>query len=170
LAVNVKHKDAALKPGYSWRDLAEYRGVIHVPYNVSTMSLFEQYTSNIPLLIPSISFMRKLHKEHYKGGVLSQLSFNQVLGLPPGSAIPVSGPDPNNYNDTDIMMDWIRLADYFDDENMPYIIHFESFDHLRAIIDDLDVISVSGSMRNYNVLRKKRATASWQAILQELHF
>jgi hypothetical protein len=168
LRANIKDKDVVLKPGYRWCDLAAYRGVIHVPYNASTMSIFEQYTSNIPLFIPSISFISKLHKEYYTEGVLSQLSFNQVAGLSPGSAIPVSGLDPNNYSDTDAIMEWMRLADYYDNNNMPYIIYFESFDHLKAIIGDVDVIGVSESMRNHNLRRKKQITESWQAILREL--
>ena len=55
--VNVVDKDAALERGYKWQEVADYKGVIHIPYNASTMSLFEQYASNIPLFFPTLEFL-----------------------------------------------------------------------------------------------------------------
>ena len=41
-----------LPHGYRWQELYDFQGVIHMPYNVSTMSLFEQYSANVPLFFP----------------------------------------------------------------------------------------------------------------------
>lgn len=42
---------------YKWEDLYEYQNIVHLPYNVSTMSIFEQHSANIPLIFPSIDFI-----------------------------------------------------------------------------------------------------------------
>ena len=39
----------------SWEHLYSYRGIIHIPYNISTMSIFEQKAAGIPLFFPNKS-------------------------------------------------------------------------------------------------------------------
>lgn len=39
---------------YKWSDLYSSKGIIHFPYNVSTMSIFEQYQAKVPLYFPSL--------------------------------------------------------------------------------------------------------------------
>lgn len=34
---------------YEWQDIYDYKGIIHIPYQVSTMSVLEQYAANVPL-------------------------------------------------------------------------------------------------------------------------
>ena len=38
---------------FTWDELSSYKAVIHVPYEISTMSLYEQYTAGIPLIVPT---------------------------------------------------------------------------------------------------------------------
>jgi hypothetical protein len=154
--------------GRRWQDLADYRGIVHVPYNASVMSLFEQYTANIPLFMPSLWFLRKLHERHFREGVLSQLSYNQVDGLPPGSAVSADERDPNDYADTDVMMEWVKLADFYDPENMPHILHFDSFEHLRELLASSSLEAVSHRMRAHNATRRAAIIASWRATLANL--
>lgn len=45
---------------YTWEDLYSYSGIIHFPYNVSTMSIFEQYQAGVPLCLPSLEFSLEL--------------------------------------------------------------------------------------------------------------
>ena len=40
----------------SWNDLYSYKALVHVPYEISTMSIFEQYSAGIPLFFPSRKF------------------------------------------------------------------------------------------------------------------
>jgi len=42
---------------YKYSDLAAHAGIIYVPYQVSVMSLFEQYRMNIPLFFPSLELL-----------------------------------------------------------------------------------------------------------------
>lgn len=157
-----------LRRGPSWQDLADFRGIVSVPYNASVMSLFEQYTANVPHFMPSRRYLGTLHRQHLREGVLSQLSYNQVEGLPPGSAIPVDGMDPNDYTNTDVMMEWMKLADFFDPEQMPHIVQFESFDHLRELLASTDLEAVSHRMRLHNKSRRDAIVASWRETLARL--
>jgi len=45
--------------GYKWDELTKFKGIIHFPYEISTMSLFEQFTAGIPLFFPSKEYMIK---------------------------------------------------------------------------------------------------------------
>lgn len=45
---------------YTWSDLYSYDSIIHLPYNVSTMSIFEQYQAGVPLNFPSMDFALRL--------------------------------------------------------------------------------------------------------------
>jgi hypothetical protein len=157
-----------LRRGPSWQDFADHRGVIHVPYNASIMQLFELYSAGVPLFMPSFQFLGALHRRHAREGVLSQLSYNQVEGRPPGSAIPADARDPNNYVDTDLVMEWTRLADFYDPENMPHIVQFDSFDHLRELLEITPLAAVSERMRAHQATRRAAAISSWRKAIERL--
>ena len=48
---------------YEFPDLAQYKGIIHMPYDVSAMALFEQYSAGIPLFFPEKEFYKKCVQE-----------------------------------------------------------------------------------------------------------
>lgn len=37
---------------YKWETLYSFLAIIHIPYEISTMSIFEQYSANVPLFFP----------------------------------------------------------------------------------------------------------------------
>ena len=41
---------------HSYQNYFDFKGIIHIPYQISTMSIFEQYTANVPLFFPRKSF------------------------------------------------------------------------------------------------------------------
>jgi hypothetical protein len=159
-------KQLLLRPGYSWQELADYKGVVHVPYNVSTMSIFEQYTSNIPLFFPSKQFLFSLKKDFPNKGILSETSWNQVHGLPPVSTLFCGIEDPNNYLNLPSMMKWVDLSDFYDIDNMPYIHYFNSWGELRELLKDTDLEETSLNMKSHNKKRKKIVYDAWSHILE----
>jgi hypothetical protein len=161
-------KSRALPRGYGWQQLADYKGVVHIPYNISTMSIFEQYTANIPLFFPSWKFLYTLRETFAANGVLSETSWNQVHRLLPRSTIFPGLDDPNNFTNTVGMMNWARLADFYDEENMPHIQYFDSFEHLEELLQTVDTVKISKAMREYNHKRKKRIYDAWTRILERL--
>ncbi|CAF4235264.1 unnamed protein product, partial [Adineta steineri] len=60
VSINVKYLREVYKH-YSYRHLVQHPAIIYVPYQVSTMSLFEQYRMNIPLFFPSLDLLTEWH-------------------------------------------------------------------------------------------------------------
>ena len=54
--------DAALLKGTlrSWDEIYQRKGIVHFPYEMSTMSIFEQYSAGVPLLVPSQRLLNEL--------------------------------------------------------------------------------------------------------------
>jgi hypothetical protein len=143
---------------YRWQELYDYRGIVHLPYQISTMSICEQYTAGVPLFFPSQSFLLELHRER-PDRVLSELSFFQINGRPcPNDTL-------NRIDDPAVLRHWISLADYYDTDNMRFVQHFDSFDHLAHVLDTVDVAAQSEQMRAFNRTRRERITAAWATVL-----
>lgn len=158
-----------LRRGYRWQELADFKGIVHVPYNASVMSIFEQYAANIPLFFPSYWFLKTLRESFYAQGVMSELSFNQVWGLPPGSAIACDpATDPNRFDNNEIMMDWAKYADFYDAENMPHLQYFDSFPHLEQLLNTVDLAQVSARMRAFNAGKHEKILNAWAAVCQQV--
>ena len=167
-------KDKEFKFGYSWQELADYKGIIHIPYNVSTMSIFEQYTANIPLFFPTWEFLTFLCKNHNHQGVMSETSWSQIRGLPPYSIVFAGLDDPNQYDNIPKMMEWYRLSDFYDKEEMPHIQYFESFEHLNILLKSVDLEEITRKMKKHNKHRKEKVYNLWcqklKAIEQITHY
>ena len=164
---NLISKEEAFKSGYSWQDLYDYRGIVHIPYNASTMSIFEQYTANVPLFFPSWEFLGKLREEVKGTGVLSETSWNQVHGLNSNSYIISGLDDPNNFINNQNIMEWTKLSDFYDKENMPHIQHFDSFEHLNFLLEHVDLKEVSKKMEEHNKQRRREVYDKWRRVLQQ---
>lgn len=153
---------------YKWNDLASYKGLILIPYTCSTMSIFEHYKANIPLFFPSKNFIIELYKS-YGNLVLSELTWNRVFNLPPRSIINCDfDKDPNRYDNISIMSDWISLSDFYNENWMPYIVYFDSFQDLRDKLLSTNLIEVSNNMRKFNIKRTEIIYEEWKKILDKI--
>lgn len=187
------HKNETLQHGYKWDALLEFAGIAHFPYQVSTMSIFEQYTANIPMLFPSEQFAAKLYNEnlvamkdmiesHREGRrywdegrlfILDQVSFHTIFNRPTNTVVrgrldSVLG-DPNNYLSMYTVDNWwLNFADFYDSEWMPHIQYFESFEDFNKRAPTLDFAGISTSMAAENVGRKQKVYAMWSEILNKM--
>ena len=66
------------------------------------------------------------------------------------------------------MMEWARLSDFYDNENMPNIQYFNSFEHLNQLLATVDTNSISNSMKEHNKQRKRVVYEKWKNILSKL--
>lgn len=82
---------------YSWKDLYSYDSIIHFPYNVSTMSIFEQYNAGIPLAFPSLEFALELIKN----------------GIPLFSEIVFPNKNPDRQIDSFLNQEWLKYSDFY---------------------------------------------------------
>jgi hypothetical protein len=95
LGSNVLHQSSL--GNYSWKDLYSYKSIIHMPYNISTMSIFEQYQAGVPLNIPSLNFLLELVEQGYP--VLTEITF------------PTNDPKRNRKNF--LKKEWLRYSDFY---------------------------------------------------------
>ena len=162
----IKYKDDLFKSGHTHKDLVKYKGIIHIPYQISYMSIFEQYTSNIPLFFPTKKFLLDIYKEK-KYSVLKEVSWNNYCNMPNTSFIDYKGKfDPNDYENLESVEHWLNYSDFYDEEWMPYIIYFESFEHLDKLVDEVDVYEVSQKMKEFNQTRKDRIYKKWESLIK----
>lgn len=126
------------------RDLLyKKNAVIHIPYNLSIMSAFEQYYQNIPLFVPTIDCMKR-----WGNNILSELVFQDC---------------PFKVKD-----EWLSLADWYDNNNMPYTIKFDSESHLYDMLNNFDFLSISNKMKEFNIERKNKIYSQWEEILKRI--
>lgn len=160
---NTFFQNDKLGKKYKWQDLYDFKGIVHFPYQISTMSIFEQYSANVPLFFPTKEFLLKLHGMYPKH-ILSELSFYQVANAPSSEILG----NPNNTNDPKVLQQWINVADFYDPENMPYIQYFDSFEHLEHLLQTVNVQEISSNIEKYNVKRKADAVEGWKRLLEDV--
>jgi hypothetical protein len=153
---------------YKWSDISKFKGIVVIPYNCSTMSIFEYYTSNIPLFVPSKKLMLNLYRE-YPNHVLTDLTWNKVFGMRPGSIIECDkNNDPNDYKNLEIMNRWISFSDFYNEEWMPHIIYFDDFDELIFKLKTTNLNEVSEKIKNFNITRKNKIYKMWDETISKL--
>ncbi|KAJ3083218.1 hypothetical protein HDU99_000299 [Rhizoclosmatium hyalinum] len=116
LSIPFKH----MKGGYGGpKTLAKYKAFIEVPYQVSTMKLYENLAAGVVMLFPSKDFFQELiEKELHSFG--------------PWDKIARAGKD------------WYLYMDYYHPDISPYVYYFDSFEHLKELLtaDVLDTKNV----------------------------
>jgi len=158
-----------LYPFYNYSNLAHHPAIIHLPYQVSTMSLFEQYTMNIPLVFPSLKLLTKWHLKY---GIVSERTWDRSLtgqgknhSLIPSYYSNSSIPDPNNEFDYSSIYYWLKYADFY---QWPYIIYFDSVDDLVSKLLHTNFTSISQQMSEYNLHKRQQVLAQWRIILDRI--
>ena len=157
---NIINKYNCLSDGYSWKDLYSYKGIIHMPYEISTMSIFEQYSANVPLFFPSKDYLVSLIKNN---GYNIQSRYNKM-----GE----NNNYPNNLepylNDNNWLDFWINNADYYDQNNMKHIIYFNNNEHLYELVKNIDTNDISEKIRIHNIERKNKVYNIWKNIFNKI--
>lgn len=100
---------------FYWDNLMEFRGIIHIPYESTTMSVFEHITSKIPLFFPTKRFL----KEIWASGSATFICDYWKGNIPPHLA------ETRSYNF------WIDRADFYDIEGYYY---FDSIPQLFEML------------------------------------
>lgn len=101
---------------YSWEEFYKYAGVFYIPYQVSTMSLFEHTAAGIPVKYPGIDETIQLVKQ-FPGKVLSEISWRQVsheYSNVEYQKIEVYGelPNPNDLS-YEMLKEWLPFSDAY---------------------------------------------------------
>ncbi|ELU12342.1 hypothetical protein CAPTEDRAFT_189487 [Capitella teleta] len=150
-------------PQYLFSDIAAHPGIVYVPYQVSMVSMTEQYRMNIPLFFPTVELLAKWHVQYqvvrqrtWSGYMRKKTSQSAIPGVVPNV------PDPNNDLDEDAVRYWLKFADYY---QWPNIIYYRSIEDLvnKMLHIDLDVISQRMKVHNEKVTHEVKDI--WSAML-----
>ena len=154
-----------LYPNYVFKDLASHPGVVYIPYQVSMISLTEQYRMNIPLFFPTIDLLAKWHIEYQAVRQRTWSGFNKRKSI--RSAIPgiMTWPDPNDDLDEDHVRFWLKFADFY---QWPHIVYYESVEDLVYKLSHTNLRNISRHMATYNEQVRQDIKDKWSNILMRI--
>ena len=147
---------------FAWGDIAEVACLFLVPYNISTMQLFELSTAGIPVVVPSKKFLAELF---FLNSSLGEVSFFQTNRFATDS---LQVGNPNNYSSTEFLDFWIERADFYDRELMPNVFYVDSFqelDHFKSPTQTRDYIEQCEFRNNHFVQKRHLALARFMEMI-----
>ena len=108
---------------FNWEDLGNYKSIIHMPYEISTMSIAEHYSSGIPLHFPSAPFL--LNEWHKNKDLLqSKYWFHKARTIYPIYLKNALAEKSEEW--------WVSRADFYNSlQNVNY------FDSINNLLEDL---------------------------------
>jgi hypothetical protein len=151
-----------LYPRYTHAQLCRHPAILHVPYQVSLMSILEQHRAGIPIIVPSLALLSEWHLHH---GIVFQRVWATVFGSESLKSA-VAGHnesrhgalDPNAEKDATAIAHWLAFSDFY---TLPHVLTFDSFEHLVHIVDHTDWAAVSARMRGFNVQQRHQLLEAW---------
>ena len=136
-----------LKSPFEWSDIAFFKGIIHFPYEISTMSMFEHFSARMPLFFPS--------KQYTYANVDIQSS----------SAYWKQNDCP--YEQFRKKETWLDLSDMYNVFNKsPNVYFFDSIPHLFHLIENFEWKDDSEFFETYvnDILHK------WHDVINDVRF
>lgn len=155
-ALLLAEKQGYLEEGY----LDKYTAVIHLPYNVSTMSIFQQTAANIPVWVPSARLLQELWEDTREPSELSWTLFAE------GTEKDASPLD--SARKRDVVERWVKHADFYFQETMGCILTFDSIEDLESRIQKQDYNDLIKESMEKQMKRRYEILASWEGVLQML--
>ena len=159
----VVNKKNFVTENYKWSDLYKCRGIIHLPYEISTMSIFEQYSACVPLFFPSKELLKKIIVEN---NYPMQCRYNRIWNTNckyhPKLDIAL--------NDKTWIDFWIDRADYYDPEILKHVTYYNSIAEIYNIVENIDTEKISTQMIAHNIIRKETIYRQWQVIIDKVYF
>jgi hypothetical protein len=139
-------------------NLAFHPALVLIPYQVSTMSLFEFYRMNVPIFAPSLALLREWHTNYDQ-------MWEIHYGWPARHADlagPPDMPDPRASDYSAASFDfWVGKSDFY---TMPHITTFDSWDNLLVQLETADLDEISAAMRAENERVRESLVAQWAGI------
>lgn len=149
---------------FDYTDLASHLGIVHIPYQISTMSIFEQYRMAIPLFFPSVDLFTRWNVKYrlaYDRTSAMLWGFSYASDIPPHASQRLT-PDPNAENSTESQRHWLPLADFY---TLPHITYFSSIEELVATLQNMTrnrLLDISFRMQNFNRNQLKQVLRFWR--------
>lgn len=130
---------------FSWENVRSAQGIVHLPYETSSMSMFEQYFAGIPLLVPSPEFLLECIRTE-------QIEFIVRYDL-----------WGTKLSDEEILK-WIKNADYY---SFPHIRYYTSFEDCIQQITSFKDTSREERLRDIDCI-KTMCLNVWKDLLDPI--
>jgi len=153
-ALLLAQTKAYLPEGY----LNDYSAVIHIPYNISTMSMFQQVRSNIPIWVPSKRLLAELWADSKEPNELSWTVFS------PGSERSASALD--QVRDPATIQRWLDMADFYNPDVLPLVFEFDSIEELIQKGLSTDYQAAIDSAEATQQQRREEILFAWEQVLR----
>ena len=155
-ALLLAEKKEYLAEGY----LDKYTAVIHLPYNISTMSIFQQTAANIPVWVPSARLLADLWEDTREPNELSWTVFGSI------KEEDISPLD--NVRKREVIEKWVKHADFYFQETISCILTFDSIEDLVSRIQKEDYNALIKESNEKQNKRRYEIIGSWEGLLQTL--
>ena len=155
-AVLMAQTGSYLPEGY----LDEFSAVIHIPYNVSTMSMFEQARANIPIWVPSQRLLKQLWVDAQEPNELSWTVFA------PGTEANASTMDA--VRNPEVVERWVNIADFYNPEILPSALTFDSIEELVEKGLTTEYQNIINTSEVSHQQRREAIYFAWEQVFQSL--
>ncbi len=155
-AILLQQAKTYLPEGY----LDSYSAVIHIPYNISTMSIFQQVTANIPIWVPSKRLLAQLWADSKEPNELSWTVFS------PGSEANASTMD--NVRNPDVIQRWLDCADFYKQDILPLVFEFDSIEELVAKAMTTDYQKAMEKAEEHSISHRENIAFAWEQVVKGL--
>ncbi len=130
---------------HAWSDITSFRGIVIHPYEVSLMSLFEQFTAGCPFFFPS--------KAYWKANPgIQSISAYWGNELSP------------KYKELTTESGWIDLSDVYGVFQSPNTYYFDSEEHLIHLLETFKYVDD----REFREAHIKQVKYQWRYVLQDM--
>jgi hypothetical protein len=152
-AIMMAESQSYLPEGY----LDQFTAIIHVPYNISTMSIFQQTRANIPIWVPDAELLAKLWSNPDEPNEMSWTVFA------PGSEAGASPLD--HVRDPRVIQAWIQKADFYGN-NIGNILTFSSSKDLTERLLDSDYQELMNKAESKQAERRQEIFSAWEQVIR----
>ena len=153
-AILMANAKTYLAEGY----LDPYAAVIHIPYNISTMSMFQQVRANIPIWVPTRRLLKELWLNPKEPNEMSWTVFA------PGSEANASTMD--NVRRADVIDRWLDCADFYKPDVLPLVFQFDSIDELVEKVMTTDYQTAMNKAEEQQESHRENILFAWEQVLQ----
>lgn len=156
-AILMAQAKSYLPEGY----LDTYTAVIHIPYNISTMSMFQQVRANIPIWVPTKRLLKQLWFDTNEPNELSWTVFA------PGSEKEASTMD--HVRKAEVLDKWLETADFYKPDILPLVFQFDSIEDLVNKVFATDYQSAMDKSEAKQQSQRENIIFAWEQVLQGLN-
>ena len=155
-AILMAEKQAYLPEGF----LDTYTAVIHIPYNISTMSIFQQTRANIPVWVPSQRLLAELWSRPEEPNELSWTIFKEESENQSHITFWDKARNPET------TAKWASLADFY--HTMGCVFEFDSIEDLASRLFTVDYNSSIVQSEANQKAKREEIFALWEQVFYSL--